>query len=209
MTGNSKVEINDEATLINAIRNNDNNAFNQVVKMYKQKLYQIIFIILNENNKNQSDQTLKDAEEILQDVFITLFKKINTFRQEAKLATWLYRIAINKAKNKVRKYKSMRKKQILNFKHLENIPAAGTDHLNPENQILKKEKLNMIRQSVAKLKKNYQQIIILRYIEGMDYLCMAKTLNISLGTVKSRLFKAHKMLYEIMQDNELGNEKNS
>jgi RNA polymerase sigma-70 factor, ECF subfamily len=137
-----------------------------------------------------------DTEEVVQDVFIVVLQKIEEFRYDASLKTWLYRIAVNKALNYLRskKHEQGLKEMLLNEGRLETEENGLDSRINGEHNNY------LIAQLMELLNPDQKVCIILRDIEGLSYEAIADILQININTVKSRLKRARQK----MMDNSKG-----
>ena len=166
-----------------------------IFKQYSDFVYNVIYRML-ENHP--------DSEEILQDVFFTVHKKIDSFKNKSSLKTWLYRIAVNKTLNHIKTKKRER--------NLKNILANNTNDIFQENLYT-----NDIKENIEQENNNYlvsrlleclnpdQKIcVILRNIDGLSYAQIADILEININTVKTRLKRARNKM--IKHSKEIKNE---
>ena len=187
-------KFNDEKFLIRELKKFNEEAFDYFVIKYQNMIISYINKILN----NQDE-----AWNISQEVFISVFKNINTFREESSLKTWLFKIARNYSINRI-KYLSVRKvnkHQSIEQKK-ENYPNYDISiSENPFVKLKKKEEKELLDKALDKLKEKDKEIIILRDLNELNYDEISEILEISLGTVKSRLFRAREKLKEIIKEN--------
>jgi RNA polymerase sigma-70 factor (ECF subfamily) len=187
-------KFNDEKFLIKELKKFNEEAFDYFVIKYQNMIISYINKILN----NQDE-----AWNISQEVFISVFKNINTFREESSLKTWLFKIARNYSINRI-KYLSVRKvnkHQSIEQKK-ENYPNYDISiSENPFVKLKKKEEKELLDKALDKLKEKDKEIIILRDLNELNYDEISEILEISLGTVKSRLFRAREKLKEIIKEN--------
>jgi RNA polymerase sigma-70 factor, ECF subfamily len=168
----------DELELIARCKNNDLEAFEELILMYESKIYNLCFYIL----KNKDD-----ALDAAQEVSIKIFKSIAKFKGDSKFSTWVYRVTYNTCMDNVKKRKDdVPYDDFINSEHsIENKMDGAI-----ERRELKQE----IKNCIMKLSEDFRSIVILRDIDGMSYQEIAKILNIEVGTVKSRLSRARETL---------------
>ncbi|MGH9898791.1 MAG: sigma-70 family RNA polymerase sigma factor, partial [Pyrinomonadaceae bacterium] len=153
----------------------------------------------------------EEAQDLTQETFIKAFRHIDQFREEASLKTWLFRIAINEARNHFRWWK--RRHLNLTFRlddvqNLAEVPPLEEDQLrfqkkklsDPESQALERERQTIVAHAIQMLGRKYREVVILRDIEGFQYEEISEMLGISLGTVKSRLSRARQELRQKLED---------
>ena len=164
-------------------------AFYTIYKKYGDRAFNIAYRILG---------NYEDALDVTQDAFIKVFKKIGDFRKDSRFFTWFYRIVVNLSIDKRRKLGAH---QVISdsdrTKSLSEIPdnkAITIDKLAKDEHLEKR-----IQDSLLKLSPNLRTVTVLRYIEGLSYAEVAETLQCSIGTVKSRLNRAHKTLEDLLR----------
>ena len=141
-----------------------------------------------------------DAADVVQEVFLKVFRNIGSFRQDASLKTWIYRIAVNEARNHRRWFSRHRRREI----GLESDPGTGTGHTfedwirdpgrSPFDAAADQETHAMIEDALAQVNPTFRAALILREMEGLSYEEIGEVLSISLGTVKSRILRGRDAL---------------
>jgi RNA polymerase sigma-70 factor (ECF subfamily) len=179
--------------IVERFNSGDNSVFSVLVDRYLNKAYQIAYGILG--NK-------QDAEEVSQDVFLRIYKALPKFRGDAEFSTWMYRIAVNLAKNKYRWNKSRGSKKNISIQaSLGNDEDSFSleDRISDESP-LPDEKVELsefeqnIMDEIEELPELYREALILRNVEEMSYEDIAKVLGCKLGTIKSRIARAREEL---------------
>ncbi len=179
--------------IVERFNSGDNSVFSVLVDRYLNKAYQIAYGILG--NK-------QDAEEVSQDVFVRIYKALTKFRGDAEFSTWMYRIAVNLAKNKYRWNKSRGSKKNISIQaSLGNDEDSFSleDRISDESP-LPDEKVELsefeqnIMDEIEELPELYREALILRNVEEMSYEDIAKVLGCKLGTIKSRIARAREEL---------------
>jgi RNA polymerase sigma-70 factor (ECF subfamily) len=132
----------------------------------------------------------EDAEDICQDVFIELFSSISSYRGGASLSTWLYRIAVNKSLNFLKK----KKRSLLYEKWLGGIGSASSRKKAPDDQLENKELAGMLFKAIEALPENQKIAYTLVTYDDLSYEEIAKVMNVSLSSVESLLFRARNNL---------------
>ncbi len=133
------------------------------------------------------------SEEITIQSFSKAFEKIDLFDKKYKFKTWIVSIA----KNQLNDYF---KKKKLRFENIENINLVGLkNNFNPEEELINKEKYNHLNEKIEELKPMYKEIIKLKYIEDLSIRQISKKINQPLNTVKIKIFRAKKILSEILE----------
>lgn len=132
----------------------------------------------------------KDAEDIVQDVFLKLYYKLHQFEEKSKISTWIYRIALNTSidsKRRFKKWKEEKPLHILTEKEM-NMPKQNPDEHNAT------EIAELLNKAITKLKRPFRTVLILRNFEDFTYEDIAEILQITSGTVASRLNRAYTKL---------------
>lgn len=188
--GREAIEISDEK-LIARFQDGDNYAYDLLVKRYKDPLLNFIYRFL-------SNQT--EAEDVLQETFLRLYKNKHYYKEVAKFSTWIYTIAGNLAKTELRKRKRRRFFSI--SQHTtdddKDYEIPDTTH-NPERDANSQITDQIIQRAIDKLSPKFKEVIILRDIQGFSYDEIAETLQVPLGTIKSRVNRARLKLQEDLQ----------
>mgnify|MGYP001445038198 FL=1 len=170
--------LQDDFSLIKAFKEGDESAFKDLVLRHKEKVRNLIY--LNLGNTSAID-------DISQEVFLSVYRKLKQFRFQSQFTTWLYTITINKIRDHVRKQKIMSIFSAFSGDDSENFPDNGN---NRENFDINE----MVREAIAKLPPKLREPLILRDFEGMSYQEISETTGIESGTVKSRIFRAREAL---------------
>lgn len=180
-----------DTEFIERLKRGEAAAFEELVAARSGEIYGLLFR-LTENGE--------DARDLTQETFLRAFQNINRFRGEADLRTWIYRIAINQARNRFRWWRRRRGDTTLsldaaNGNGNQSIAATLAEQSqNPEQQTLAHERELALRGALQRLGIAYRETVILRDIEGFSYEEIAAMLGINVGTVKSRLARGRQEL---------------
>lgn len=184
-----------ERLLIRKLRERDEKAFREVVEEYSDRIYNLTYRMLGNR---------EEAEDVSQEVFITVFKSIDSFRGDSKFSTWLYRIAVNHCKNRI-KYLSRRhdRDQSEYDEELLREQAAGAATApnpapRPDKQLEGLELEQIMQRCIAQLEEEHRLVIVLRDVEDLSYEEICAITNLPTGTVKSRLHRARLALKKMM-----------
>jgi RNA polymerase sigma-70 factor (ECF subfamily) len=145
----------------------------------------------------------EDSEDLAQQTFIKVWKKIDSFRGDSAFFTWVYRIAINLAKNHV--VSSNYKKDKINISS-DAIEMDFASHANPETDLMHSQSLNNVRSFINSLPENLRTAFTLRESDGLSYEEISLITDTPIGTVRSRIFRARESVLEFMSQ-ESTNEK--
>jgi len=176
-----------DAALVRAIQAGDMAAFDQLVLKHKDKLFNMVYWFLGD---------YQEANDCAQDTFIKVFKSLKKFRFESSFSTWLYRIAINTCKNKLKSSAYRWKKKTVSLENPESSKDGGLffeikdDSPSPVNELEKKERSTLIQKAINSLPEEQNRVILLRDIQGLSYQEIVDITGLNLGTVKSRLARA-------------------
>ncbi len=143
----------------------------------------------------------EEALDVCQEVFLTVYRKLSRFRGDSSLKTWIYRIAVNRAANRCRWWSRLRRRGTVSLEeHLGHEGRGGlaesleSCETSPEESLLKREERDQLERSLAKLPVKQRIAIVLRDIEGLPYEEISVLLEISPGTVKSRIARGREEL---------------
>lgn len=177
----------DDAKFLERLRARDERAFNQLVLDNQGRVYALLVRMLKDP---------AEAEELAQEVFVTVFKSIESFRGEAKLSTWIYRIAVNHARNRI-KYLGRRARgrhQDLNEMADRLDVHEGRAPDAPDAALEAKLTKETVLQALGQLPEEFRDVFLLREVEKLSYEEIEERTGLAKGTVKSRLFRARKAL---------------
>ena len=180
-----------EAQFIERLKRGDSDAFDVLVAERSGEIYGLLYR-LTENGE--------EARDLTQETFLRAFQNIKSFRGDADLRTWIYRIAINQARNRWRWWRRRRRDATvsLDVTSITGKPTLVTTLKavtnDPEQDTLARERERALREALGSLRRVYRETVILRDIEGFAYEEIALALDISVGTVKSRLARGRQEL---------------
>lgn len=188
-----------EIRLIKKAQSGDVSAFEKIVSEYQNVVYSVVY---------RYAENSEDAEDMSQEVFIKMFKNINSFQFKSKLSTWIYRVATNTCIDLVKKFKQDNTysldEGIESVDGEKNYIEISDVSMAPENVYGRYETRDVINQAIKNLNEEYRTVIILRDIEGLSYDEISEVLSCSVGTVKSRISRGRRKLREILsEDREL------
>jgi len=185
--------VDEDSLLIERTLSGDRSAFSDLVTKYQDRLYSSMLGVTG---------SAEEAEDVVQDAFVRSYMKLDSFQQSSQFFTWLYRIAFNTALSRHRRRRSR-----VSLDHarettgLEPIDDCGA----PDEPMLRRERVDMVREAMAQLTEEHRTILVLREMEEHPYETIAEILEISIGTVRSRLSRARhqlKLTLETMQNTE-------
>ncbi len=168
-------------SLVKRFIDGDESVFAVLVQRHKEKVRNIIYLTMNNSNS---------VDDIAQDVFLTVYRNLNSFRFESQFTTWLYRITVNKCKDHMRKIK------------IRNIFTPINEAENKSDESVSSEITDVsgiVRSAIGKLPEKLRVPLLLKDIEGMSYQEIAETVQCEMGTVKSRIFRAREGLKNLLK----------
>lgn len=181
-----------ELRFVQRLKERDERAFNELIQTYEQRVYRLVFRMLG---------STEEAEDMGQEVFVQVFKTIEQFRGDSKLSTWIYRVATNLCKNRV-KYLARRHAKFQD--ELEPL-AERTDakeakvqtfsHVSrPDDLAEGHQTERIVQRCIAELEHDFREVLVLRDVEDLSYEDIQEITGLAEGTVKSRLHRARAML---------------
>lgn len=185
----------DYVLLRRALDNNDQNAYAELMQLYRDSIYFMLMKIVKNSD---------DAEDLTLDTFGKAFRYLDKYSPKYAFSTWLFRIAVNNSIDYIRRKNNS--PQCVD----DDLTEDGTLRLidssesnfspTPEQEVMDKQRAQMLRAAVSQLPEKYRKVVVLRYYEDLAYDEIAERLGISLSNVKIQLLRAKNMLSEIMVD---------
>ena len=174
-----------EDQFLEKLRRGDALAYERLVAEHSGDVYALLYRLTTD---------VEEARDLTQETFLRAFQSIDRFRGDSSLKTWIYRIAINQARNRWRWWRRRKRDVTVSLdatdEHRDK-PLAATlpsdNSPSPEQETLAHEREAQLREALEGLRRSYREAVILRDVEGFSYEEIARTLQISIGTVKSRI----------------------
>ena len=176
--------LTDEQLVESAIKDNPD-AFGEIVKRWERKIFALCFGMLSRE---------EDARDAAQETFISAYRNLANFRGEAKVSSWLHRIAVNQCLTKQRRTKVRAESYLEDINEGNDASFAAPGHLSPARTAEQNERLRLVRLAVEALPNELRQVIIMKEFEELTFLQISESLELPLSTVKSRLYTALKQL---------------
>ena len=174
-----------EDQFLERLRRGEAAAFERLVAEHSGDVYALLYRLTSD---------AEEARDLTQETFLRAFQSINRFRGDANLKTWIYRIAVNQARNRWRWWRRRKRDVTVSLdatdeQHKQSLSATlrDNDAVDPEQETLANEREGQLREALLGLRQSYREAVILRDVEGFSYEEVADTLQISIGTVKSRI----------------------
>ncbi len=182
----------DDNQLIHAALGGSAEAFGQLVRRYQDRLYHTVKHVVG---------SAEDARDVVQEAFTKAFTGLERFQQNSTFYTWLCSIALNAARTHLRRQRSRRAQQTCSIDARREIDdfeplAHGSD---PQDDAQRNEQVAQVWQALARLDDDHRQVVVLREIDGLSYEQIAQVLELPIGTVRSRLFRARTRLRDLLK----------
>jgi RNA polymerase sigma-70 factor, ECF subfamily len=181
----------DDQLLIESLRSGSERAYEELLARFQQPVYMLAVRLLNNP---------AEAYDVVQEVFLKVFRNIEHFRGDSSLRTWIYRITVNEAHNTRRWFSRHRSREVdLDLENEENrdwketIADGGP---SPFEVTLDREQAGMIESALERINPVFREAVVLRDIADLSYEEIAAVLSVSLGTVKSRILRGREALRE-------------
>ena len=179
--------MNEESLMVEAIVSGQTERFEELVELYKDRIYNMAF---------RFTANAHEAQDLTQEIFITLFKNLCSFKGQSALATWIYRVSLNRCLDWKRRQK--RRPFIFSPKRREDVQdmldKASKPFDSPEDDYFKREESRELHQAVKSLPEKYQTVIILFHFQRLSYQEISHILELPPRTVETRLYRGKMML---------------
>jgi RNA polymerase sigma-70 factor (ECF subfamily) len=183
----------DDAAVVSAFLDGEERAFGELVERYQTRLLNFIYRTIGDREK---------AEDLVQEVFIRVYRHLHRFDRTKKFSTWIYTIASNLAKNELRNrsrnplvlFQTIRK----NWQDEDRPLQFEDSSTRPDDLYRKRHLRELVESSVAQLPEHHREVFVLRELEGKSYEEIAEITSTNLGTVKSRLNRARTSFADII-----------
>lgn len=176
------------------LRSGSEQAYEALITRFQQPVYNLVYRLLD-------DPT--EASDVVQEVFLKVFRNISSFRGNSSLKTWIYRIAVNEAHNQRRWFTRHRRKQV-GLTQEDEEARNWQDVLcdpgrSPFDLVAGREARALVEQALARINPVYRAAVVLRDLEDLSYEEIADVLDVSLGTVKSRILRGREALRRALE----------
>ena len=177
----------DEAKLIALCQEGDQKALKEIFDLYHKKVYRVAYGMVRHR---------EDALDIVQDVFIKLYRSLKDFKGESRLSTYIYRMTVNTSIDHIRK---AAKPGITSLEGEEGFQPADDGEKRPDRVYLYRELEGKVNEALSRIPSDQRTAIVLREVEGLSYEEIAETMKCSIGTIMSRLHYGRKKLQELLK----------
>ncbi|HNY42630.1 MAG TPA: sigma-70 family RNA polymerase sigma factor [Bryobacteraceae bacterium] len=189
-----RVDPEAEAQLVERLRAGEESAYELLLAHFQQPVYSLVQRLIDDAS---------EASDVTQDVFLKVFRNIGSFRGQSSLKTWVYRISVNEAHNRRRWFGRHRRAEI----ELESDDTGKSwlEHLSDQSRtpyelVLNQERRAAIERALAGLSPAFRDAVVLRDLEDLSYEEIADVLDVSIGTVKSRILRGRDALRKALLD---------
>ena len=173
-----------ERALLRRLRNRDERAFRELLEAHRDRVFNITYRMLGNR---------AEAEDVAQEVFITVFKTIDSFREESKFSTWLFRVTVNHCKNRIKYLARRHDRDRDELDETQHEPGAGTTaptgHVAPDRALAGAQLEALLQDAIAKLDDDHRVVVVLRDVEDLSIEEICEITGLPDGTVKSRLHR--------------------
>ncbi len=188
------LQLEDDETLVHRAQYGDTRSFDVLIERYKERLYATVYHMTSNRD---------DANDLVQDTFIKAYKSLRSFKGQSSFYTWVYRIAVNRTINFLKRGKNRTQHSLDNVDD-----AIQTDpdfvelmsHATPRREAGLHELQERLNGALQKLSENHRAVVVMHDVQGMTHADIAKAVNCSEGTVRSRLFYARQQLQGLLTD---------
>lgn len=184
----------DDLTLVARVQQGDRGAYDHLVQRYKERLYATVYHMTGNHD---------DANDLVQEAFIKAYKSIGTFKRESSFYTWIYRIAVNRTINHLKRGKNRQHFSLDDVDtHIQSDPdfIELMSHVTPRREVGLNELQEQLNNALQKLSEAHRAVVVLHDVQGMTHADIAKAMKCSEGTVRSRLFYARQQLQGLLSD---------
>jgi RNA polymerase sigma-70 factor (ECF subfamily) len=181
--------IHEEHALIEGLRAGEEAAYEALIQRFEHPVFNVVSRLMDDRS---------DAADVVQEVFLKIFRNVGNFREDSSLKTWIYRISVNEARNHRRWFSRHRRQEVgldsdpgeaRNYE--ESLPDPGR---SPFEAVADHETQELIEEALSQVNPIFRAALVLREIEGLSYEEISEILDISLGTVKSRILRGRDAL---------------
>jgi RNA polymerase sigma factor, sigma-70 family len=178
------MSVSNDLELVESFQKGNEASFNELVRRYQEKVYWIAHRFVNDHDQ---------ADDIVQEVFLKVYRALNDFRGDSGVYTWLYRITVNVSLNTIRK---QRIKDFLRIDEFFDYPSEESER--PDKQYEQREQKQLIEEAIQRLPEKQKAVFILRYYEELPYEDISKILKTTVGGLKANYFHAVKKIGEFV-----------
>jgi len=179
----------EDAQLVAGLRAGAESSYESLIQRFQQPVYNLAYRLLNDSG---------DACDVTQEVFLKVFRNVANFQAKSSLRTWIYRIAVNESHNRRRWLFRHRHKEVGLEEEFEDSPprerALADSGRSPFDRAFDREKHILLEEALTRINPSFREAVVLRDVEDLSYEEIADILQISMGTVKSRILRGREAL---------------
>jgi RNA polymerase sigma-70 factor (ECF subfamily) len=168
-------------------------AFGEIVRRYQERLFNTVYRLVD---------NAEDAQDVVQETFLSAYQSLDSFKGDSLFFTWLYRIAMNTAISLKRKQRVALSIDAHRAGDNNHEPLDGSEYSQPGLALEKAEQERRIQEALNRLSPEHRTVLVLKDMDGMKYESMAEVLQVPIGTIRSRLHRARLELRDILQTEE-------
>ncbi|HWQ54809.1 MAG TPA: sigma-70 family RNA polymerase sigma factor [Bryobacteraceae bacterium] len=184
----------EDQDLVQALRDGSESAYEILLARFQQPVYNMALRLLNDP---------ADAADVVQEVFLKIFRNVESFRCQSSLKTWIYRITVNEAHNQRRWFYRHRHREVGLEEEAESarspVDTIADAGRTPFDHVFDHEKVQLIEAALARINPTFRESVVLRDIADLSYDEIAEVLQLSLGTVKSRILRGREALRQELE----------
>jgi RNA polymerase sigma-70 factor (ECF subfamily) len=182
--------MSEDAAMVEALRRGAEEAYEELICRFQQPVYNLALRLLNDASY---------AGDVVQEVFLKVFRNVGSFRGQSSLKTWIYRITVNEAHNQRRWFFRHRQREVSWEDEPEEpqktaVRGMAGSSSSPFDYVLDREQHVLLEKALARINPTFREVVVLRDIADLSYEEIAEVLRISLGTVKSRIVRGREAL---------------
>ncbi|WP_321575647.1 RNA polymerase sigma factor SigW [Paenibacillus guangzhouensis] len=176
-----------ETRLALLARKGDQRAFAEIVELYKDKIFHLAYRMLNNRH---------EAEDVVQDTFLRVYKNLDRYDENQKFSTWIYRIGTNLCIDRLRKRKPTYSldAEMNDQEGVDGYSILPSDDRTPESELLLSETQQLIRQAIESLPAKYKTVMVLRYLQDLSLQEISDVLDMPVTTIKTRVHRGREYL---------------
>lgn len=182
-----------ETRLARLARKGDQRAFAEIVDLYKDKLYHLAYRMIGNR---------QEAEDIVQEAFLRVFKHLDRYDENQKFSTWIYRIATNLSIDRLRKRRAIYSLDAESSDHegLDGYAMLPSDDRTPESELLLSETQRLIHEAMETLPAKYKSVMVLRYLQDLSLQEISDIMGMPVTTVKTRVHRGREFLRKKLEN---------
>ena len=180
----------DERKLIERASGGDANAFNRLLSQHERRMYAVAMRMCGNR---------EDAQDCLQEAMLRIYRAIGSFKGQSTFSTWVYRITMNTCLDELRRKKNKQNASLDNLLDMGWSPTDGSN--TPEKSAMQSEVRQCLHAAIRELPEDMRAAVVLRDLQGLSYEEIAQTLDINVGTIKSRISRGREKLREKLKQN--------